>query len=548
MKKFSSYFFLAIIFCIAAFFRFYDFNWDQNQHLHPDERFLTMIGVKETLPKNFASYFDPNTSPLNPSNNGFSFFVYGIFPLTLNFLLSVVFHTQTYDLFVLQGRILSGLFDIASIFIIYKIAELLELHYKFSKRIKLFAALFYAISVLPIQLSHFFTVDIFLSFFILTSIYFMLLFTLRQKSLFLILSAASLGLATASKATALAVIPLLFCYLLLPLLLKKKCLRLFVLSIAFILVTYLTTRIADPYLFASANFFDFRINGDFLKSITTLNYYGNPDLLYPPSIQWIGKLPILFSLYNLAFFGLGLGSFLFLSMGLYHIVKERKLLPIILLLWVLVFFFYQSVQNVKTMRYFIFLYPFFAIFAAIGFEKFLHKKNKVFITLSALFILLWTFFFFSIYTKPHTRVTASTWIYQNIPQESTILGEYWDDPLPLSLSGDDKVYNVQLVHVFDPDTQSKWVILNQQLKSADYLILSSNRGWGSIMGVPDRYPQMSKWYKDLFAGKLPFRKIAEFNSFPSLSYLGIPLTIPDINAEESFSVYDHPVVMIFKKQ
>jgi len=58
---------------------------------------------------------------------------------------------------------------------------------------------------------------------------------------------------------------------------------------------------------------------------------------------------------------------------------------------------------------------------------------------------------------------------------------------------------------------------------------------------------MTRFYQGLFAGKLPYKKVAEFTSYPSLTYLGIPLTFPDDCAEEAFTVYDHPRVMIFKK-
>ncbi|MDO9122536.1 MAG: hypothetical protein Q7U31_12165, partial [Anaerolineaceae bacterium] len=34
---------IIVILLIGAFFRFTGINWDDNYHLHPDERFLTMV-------------------------------------------------------------------------------------------------------------------------------------------------------------------------------------------------------------------------------------------------------------------------------------------------------------------------------------------------------------------------------------------------------------------------------------------------------------------------------------------------------------------------
>ena len=56
---------------------------------------------------------------------------------------------------------------------------------------------------------------------------------------------------------------------------------------------------------------------------------------------------------------------------------------------------------------------------------------------------------------------------------------------------------------------------------------------------------MAQFYQDLLAGKTQFKKVAEFTSFPSLKYLGLPVTLDDSSADETFTVYDHPTVMIF---
>ena len=51
------------------------------------------------------------------------------------------------------------------------------------------------------------------------------------------------------------------------------------------------------------------------------------------------------------------------------------------------------------------------------------------------------------------------------------------------------------------------------------------------------------YYKLLFEGKLGFKQVGHFTSFPTV--LGVPFN--DTGAEEAFSVYDHPEVYIFQK-
>src|SRR3990167_7169700 len=145
-------FFLIIL--SAFFIRIYNINWDQGFHLHPDERMLIMVADKINFFKN-----------LNPN-----FFNYGSLPI---YLLKIILPNGNYDSLLIAGRILSVTFDLLTIFFVYKIARVL---FK-DKKIPFFASFLYAISFFPIQNSHFFVVDVFLTTFTTMLVYFLLLYS-----------------------------------------------------------------------------------------------------------------------------------------------------------------------------------------------------------------------------------------------------------------------------------------------------------------------------------------------------------------------------------
>ena len=74
---------LLIILALGAYFRFVGLNWDRDSHLHPDERFLTMVGSAISSVDNPLDYLRTSIATLNPYNFGYSLYVYGNFPMTV---------------------------------------------------------------------------------------------------------------------------------------------------------------------------------------------------------------------------------------------------------------------------------------------------------------------------------------------------------------------------------------------------------------------------------------------------------------------------------
>ena len=155
-----------------------------------------------------------------------------------------------------------------------------------------------------------------------------------------------------------------------------------------------------------------------------------------------------------------------------------------------------------------------------------------------------------VYGSEHTWVTASRWVYANAAPGSVILWESWDDPLPKSLPGEPgmDMGSHGLLHIdwspYEEDTAEKYEILRDKLQTADYVIYSSKRIYQSVDELPARYPMTNRYYDLMFGEQLGFVRAAHFTTPPSL----LGLTFADHEADESWSLYDHPQVSIFAKQ
>ncbi|MBI3538139.1 MAG: hypothetical protein HY070_11360 [Chloroflexi bacterium] len=127
---------LSLILIFGAAVRLVGVNWDDDQHLHPDERFLTMVETALTLPgqktigaappalcAKWGGYFDSPCSPLSPYNHNFGFFVYGTFPIFLTRVVGDVLAMTGYGEIHLVGRVLSALFDLSTVLLIFFIGR-----------------------------------------------------------------------------------------------------------------------------------------------------------------------------------------------------------------------------------------------------------------------------------------------------------------------------------------------------------------------------------------------------------------------------------------
>ncbi len=597
-KKYYKALVFIAIFILAAVLRLTGRDWDQGAHLHPDERYNTMVATAIGWPANFTEYMDPATSPLSPFNSDYKSYIYGTFPLFLTKYVAESYDMGGYDGLHLVGRSLSAIFDLGTLVLVFIAGSKV-----FSRRVGLYAMALYAVSVLAIQQSHFFTVDNFETFWVMAT-FTTLVYLIPEKRIVVsvllsLLLGVTFGMAVASKVSAALIAVVIAAGFVMRIIkhsdskikLLKSTALIFALGMLFTVVAYATFRLAQPYVFTSSNWLDpfksialyqeFKqtntnpdavwtnpaINPDFQRALDFQRKAIAGEVMFPPQWQWVDTPAYIFPLRNLLLWGVGLPIGLAALAGIVYFVYDfarhfwhskskqinyRKLFTaaaLLIVLWVLFTYLYRGGQFVKSMRYFLATIPFLAIMASYFVFELKKVNLRLFrFCLVAVFIfsLLWSVAFVQIYSSDTTRVAAARWIYDNIPAGSSIANEHWDDPLPIGVKGYGYVqYDNFQIEVYNPDElPKKFDELKTALERADYVILSSARASGSIGELSADYPIMDRYYSGLDSGALGFELAYEGTSYPTI----FGQEINDKSAEEAFWVYDHPTVRIYQKK
>ena len=258
--------------------------------------------------------------------------------------------------------------------------------------------------------------------------------------------------------------------------------------------------------------------------------------------------------------------------------RDDARMDVLLLAWVAPYFLITGSFEVKFLRYMVPIAPFLLLFGAkLAFSlwEWAQRPSRSPVGVLARPILVAVFAlalggtafygvsYLGVYNDPHPAVAASNWINANVQANSVFLKEHWDEGLP-GMSN----YRVRELPLYDPDTPAKLAIIAGGLASADYVVLFSNRLYGTIPRLQQRYPISQEYYRLLFTGQLGYELEKQFASYPELLGVGFvdeTFSRPDLPepaamalldgsrvplnlgfADESFSVYDHPKVLLFR--
>ncbi len=143
----------------------------------------------------------------------------------------------------------------------------------------------------------------------------------------------------------------------------------------------------------------------------------------------------------------------------------------------------------------------------------------------------------------------------------------YDWSLPFRMASYDPfggIYRGDLnLQVYWDENADKLARFQSVLDQTDYIFIPTNHQYAQITRIPERFPLTTEYYRQLigcppdkniiwcyrvaepgmFHGSLGFDLVATFKSYPTIG----PVVINDQSAEEAFTFYDHPKVLIFKK-
>lgn len=535
MKKNKFFFILILIILIGGFFRFYKLDWGNGLFTHPDEYHIVTSVNQLTFP----THMHPN------------FFSYGTVIIYLIYFTKEFFSIITNHSFIINifliGRFYSAFFSTITIIIVYAISR-----FFLNKPFSCMAAFLVAITPGLIQQAHFTTPESNLIFFIFTSLLFLLYFLQYKKIKYILIASVFLGFALGVKVSSIVfllplIVAIISCHPEIvsgPHFLRfriKSGMTILGLVITSTITIVGTLAIVAPFIFL--DFSAFKSNLDYEGHLAA----GKFSVFY--TRQFINTVPILFQIEKIYPYALGIPFLITGLVGFFFSLlhfKDKKYF--ILIISFLSIFIPNAFLFAKWTRFISPTFPFFAIFSTFILWE-MHKKWKS-ISYALIFIIifvtsLWTYAFFSIYKNPDVRITASNWLISNIPSNSTILVE-GANMIDVPLSGNYKKISLDFYHLEDDYFARKKVI--DGLFESDYFIIQSRRVFLNHQQARKQFPKTAHFYDMLFAGELGFEQIKKFNSYPRLSLGKLSIEFPDENAEETWSVFDHPVIRVFKKK
>ncbi len=555
---------LALITIGGGFLRFYGLAWGAPYyHFHIDEHFV--FSGAEMLRR---SVRDAALSP--------KFFMYSPLPMYVLNVVRAVYEHLAHPLvltvprdevtYMILGRAISAALGTATIPLVYMIARWVA-----GRPAGLVAALLLASGVLHLRESHFFTVDVSLTFFSVLTWLCVVALARNGRARSRVSAGLALGGAVLCKYSAVFLAPLIV--------VTELCVPRSVRPDLRTLAGWRSwvVRAAIPGLVAVAVFlaldpmvviYHAKFRQDIVDWVTSpLSGAWRP--IWAAQFTDIETYSYWFT--NVLWWGLGPAFEIWGLLGVAWLLWRRDRLAVVTALFPIAYFLTASRTVTPFARYGVVLVPALAVSAGVlsadliarpRWRKAAIAATGTVVTVTALYAAA----YMHVFAAPDSRLAASRYLARTVPAGAAILVEPSHNIPPMGsyLTNTDfyrdyvmwgaqterqdyyRLYTLDTyVYLYNPriNQAQKHAYIQSRLALVNYIVMDDTF-LQFYQHLPEaEYGVVKRYYRDLFAGRLGFALIKTFKVYPSL----FGFEINDDRAELSFRLFDHPRVFIFKR-
>lgn len=518
---------LILITVLGGWLRFSGLDWGLPWRYHVDENaFINAANAMRKAP--MFNYLNPKWF-YHPSLNIYIVtFLSGIYSL---------FSPLTLPTVHLLGRLSSSFWGTLSLPLVFLLGRRM-----YGVRTGLIAALFLSVTAIHVQMSHFFTPDVMLAFFLMAVMWFSVEAMRSGRTRDYLGAGIAAGVGMAGKYWVPAILPLLTVHLIRMISdrtigwkeQKKLLLGLLAAGAVFFLLS--------PYIILDAG-----------TAVPAILWWAKKTAGEIPQIwayHFQGTSPYLFHLTDNLPWAMGWPLAILSLGGFVFCLLRRRKEDIVLAAWIVLNFLLIGSWFVKSIRYLLPIIPFLCLAAAeLTAEMLSRRRWKLLGASAAAAAFLWggvfSAAFISIYRAPHAKTRASEWVYENIPPGSRLAT---DRSIPLGArNGLPDLFPEEVIgftHLFESglSPEEKSAHLEGILQRNGYVIIADELPIYFRNPQPGHLPE-KEFLEELFRGERGFQLIRTFKEYPRLGRW----VINDDGAELSFHFFDHPGIFIFQR-
>ena len=555
---------LLLIVAAGAAVRFYNLGWGAPYyHFHIDEHFVFAGAIE--IRKDFFS-----------AGQASKFFMYS--PLPMYILIGVMEVWEAIagplDLadkvdgttFMILGRAISAAFGTATIPLVYLIAARVS-----GRTAGLIGAALTAAGVLHLRDSHFFSVDVSLTFFSVLAWLAMIHMATQGTTRSYVYTGLAIAGGLLCKYSAAFLLPIaLLAHVLAPGRPERTAsfqtwFRWLMRGAIPGIVAVVTFLALDPFILLS--FDKFRAD---IAELVTGPMSGDIRAIW--GAQFTNIQPRTFWFTNILWWGLGPAFEIWALAGVGWLLWRRDKVALMAAAFPIIYYIVAGRTILPFARYGVPLVPALAVTAAALSADLLarpawRRVGQVATAVVLAMTILYAAAYMNVFIKPDARLEASEYLLRRVPEGARILVEPSHNIPPMGSYLTKPDFNIDYVlwgrdserrdyyHLFALDTyrwlydprpspEEKRAYIEHRLAQVDYIVIDD-----TFLQFYEHLPEsehgvVKQYYEDLFAGRLGFRLMRTFKVYPRL----FGFDINDDAAELSFRLFDHPRVFVFVRQ